>query len=83
MEILGTIITKVDVDPIKVIEALRNEEIGRNSWVFKEEGSYFKGFEVSAGSHSIEDKALIRKGTFDFVTALDLVKDYLTKKQQP
>lgn len=79
MEVLANLVQKVDVNPIDVIDGLRNKEISWRDWVFEKEGKYYHGFEESAGSHSFSSKEEITKAKYDYIEALEFVKAYIKK----
>lgn len=70
---------KVDIDPVSVIEKLIDESIGQRSWVFEKDGVFYRGHEKSAGQHSIEVEVVISKEKYDFVIALEGIKEYLAQ----
>lgn len=80
MEIHASIRTKVHVDPLDVINKLIEQEIGWRGWVFEKDEKYYRGFEQSAGSHSYDDEVEISKEVYEYIRALQLVKDKLVEK---
>lgn len=64
---------EVSVNPKDVIKKLIESEIGWRNWVFEKDNKYYRGFEISAGTHSFEDAQEITKEKFEYVTALQLV----------
>lgn len=77
MEIYANFRQKVNVNPIDVIEKLIEEEIGFRGWVFIENDRYYRGFEVSAGCHSIDEKKEISKGKYEYIMSLKNCLNYL------
>lgn len=80
MIVHGEIRTKVDVDPIQVINGLIEQEIGWRGWVVERDGKYYQGHEVSAGSHSFDKEEEIGKDFYDYIKALELVSNKLGEK---
>ena len=81
MEVYGNIRTKVEIDPIDVLESLIEKEIGRRSWVFEKSGKYFIGYEVSAGCHSINEKKEIGKDFYDYIRSLQNIIKYIKENK--
>jgi hypothetical protein len=79
MEVYADIRQKVIIDPKDVIVTLIKEEIGYGSWIFEKDGLYYRGYEVSAGSHSYDESEEISKERFDYVKALELILIRLNK----
>ena len=77
MEVHGKIRTKVEVDPIEVLENLRQRVVGRNGWVFQKDGKYYRGFETGGGTHSWDDEVEIDKEEHDYVVNLDFIIKYV------
>ena len=73
MEVYGSSITKVSIDPIVVLDKLVEEVIGDNSWVFEENGKFYMGF-YSGGSHSYQDREEIDRNLYDYVMAIYYIK---------
>ncbi|MHB8871794.1 MAG: hypothetical protein ACYC5G_05045 [Candidatus Doudnabacteria bacterium] len=84
MEIHASISQKVYINPENVIEKLIEEELGgaaHRNWVFEKDGKYYHGYEGGGGSHSWDEEEPISKEKYDYVVALKLVKEYLSKKK--
>jgi hypothetical protein len=81
MEIHADVRQKVHVNPLDVINGLIEEEIGWRGWVVERDGKYYRGHEVSAGSHSFDKENKISKDLYDYVKALELVHEKLTDKE--
>lgn len=77
VRVYGTMRQNVEIDPIEVLEQLIRGEIGINSWVFKEDGEYYRGYELYAGPHSIDKSEKITKEKYDFIRSLEYSIDYL------
>lgn len=81
MKITAEITTIADVDPKDFLSSLRSKILGdTGNWVFKKDGKYYRGFEVSMGQHSCEDKEEIDKDTFEVVEAIEKIYSYLSDK---
>lgn len=80
MKVHAAIRQQVEVDPIEFLQELRDGLIGRNSWVFREDGKYYKGFEKSAGAHSSDEKVEIKKGDYLKVKAIEYLIDSYKEK---
>lgn len=76
MEVYAVLNTIVEVDPLRFIEGLLNETIGRNNWVFEKDGGYYKGYEIS---RTLDGEDPISKEKYDYIRALELAKEYLSK----
>lgn len=71
MEIQATIQQKVNINPAEVIEKLIEESIKERA-VYERSGKYYEGI-----SGEVEEEILKEK--YDYVKALQLVLQYLTK----
>lgn len=80
MEVYANIRQKVHVEPIEVINELIKDELGRNGWIVERDGKYYRGFEKSAGSHSYDSEVEINKEGYEYIKALELIKDNLADK---
>lgn len=76
----GTLEQKVVVDPVHVIDELRDKEIHREVRVYEKDGKYYKEWDTPAGGHSHEVKEEISKELFAYLESLANVKKYLSKK---
>lgn len=74
MEVYGNIRTKVEINPLEVLEKLYNDYC---YWYTEENGKYYRNWEISAGTHSMDEKEVINKETYDYYTALKKVIDYV------
>jgi len=81
MEIHAEVRQKVHVNPVDVIDELINQEIGWRGWVVERNGKYYRGQEISAGSHSYDKEHEIGKDIWDYIKALELVHEKLTVKE--
>lgn len=77
MEVHGYVYQAVDIDPIRVIEKLIDNEISWQGWIFEKDGKYYRGYEASAGYHHNDKEKEITKETYEYVKALQLVLEYL------
>jgi hypothetical protein len=77
VEIYGEQRVQVKIDPVDVLEKLINDVIGSDSWVTKEEGNYYRLYEVSAGPHSFCKKEDITKEMYDQVIRLQKSVSYV------
>ena len=83
MEVYASISQKVNVDPITVVEKLKEIELsGHRDWVFERDGKYYHGYEGGGGTHSWDEEKEISKEKYDYVRALELVKKHLEKKNE-
>lgn len=73
MEVYGSSITNVSINPIVVLDKLVEEVIEENSWVFEENGKFYRGF-YSGGSHSYEEREEIDRSLYDYVMAIYYIK---------
>lgn len=81
MEVYATLTQKVEIDPKEVIKKLIANNIGENSWVFERDDKFYKGFERSAGSHSLDDEEEISSEQYDYIKALELVLNKLITRR--
>lgn len=79
MKIYANFTQEVNVDPIIVISKLIYHEIN-DGWVFEKNGKYYMGFESGGGYHSWDDEEEITKEKYDYVKALELIRDKLKKQ---
>ena len=79
IEVHGKVYTKVSVCPQDVIEQLIIEEIGHNSWVYEEEGKYYKGYDMN---FVIDGKEEITVEKFEYVKALKFILKTLKDRQK-
>jgi hypothetical protein len=79
MKIYADIRREVHIDPLDVIEHLKESISGcnRGDYIFTEAGKYFRGYEVSAGCHSIDGQTEISKEKYDYYQSLCEVEKYL------
>ena len=77
MKVNAKISHEVEIDPRVVIEKLIHGVIGDGGWIFEKDGKYYRGYEVSAGVHTIDREGEISLETYEYVKALDLVLDRL------
>ena len=82
MEVSVTLYQKAHVNPIHVVEKLKELELPWRDWVFEREGKFYQGFEQSAGSHSFDDETEISKEKYEYIKALEVVEKYLKKKEK-
>ena len=81
MEIWADLRHKVEVDPIDVLEKIKEEELGSNrDWVCKKENKYYQVTEESAGQHSFDTEEEISKEKYDCIQSIDKIIKYLTAK---
>lgn len=73
MEVYANIRQEVDVNPKDVIEKMIEEEIHWRDWIFEKDGIYYRGFEQSAGQHSIDSKEEISQEKYEYLAALKLI----------
>lgn len=82
MKVYGNFREKIEIDPQDVIEILKTIALGGwRDWVFEKDGKYYHGYKVSAGSHSIDSEEEISIEKYNYIRALECVKDYLTLKK--
>ena len=74
MKIHGKLIQEVTVDPLDVIQKLIDTVVGHSGWMIVEDNKFYKCWEVSAGSHSIDMKEEVSKDQFEYYSALKLVE---------
>ena len=75
MKIRATFNEEVTIDPIDIIQELIDEvQHGWRSWIFEENGKYYRGWERSAGSHSFDEQEEISKEDYEYYQALKLIK---------
>lgn len=75
MKVFGTVSTQVSINPIDVIQGLIDHTLGTtNAWVRERDGEYYR---VYIDHFDIEDP--ISKETYDYIKALQLVKEKLEK----
>lgn len=79
MIVHGNIRSQVEIDPIDVIEKLKDEEIGQGCWVFEKDGKYYRGYEVWGGDHSWDESVEITKEIYEYIQSLNNVLSYLKK----
>ena len=82
MEVYASFKQKVQVNPKEVVQQLMDNEIGWRGWVVERDGNYYRGEEVSAGSHSFDKEIKISKSTFEYIQALGLILQTLEKKEK-
>jgi len=81
MQVHGTIRTEVQIEPKDVIEKLIDNEVGWRGWVVKRDGKYYRGQEMSAGSHSYDSEHEISKDIYDYVQSLKHVLKTLKERE--
>ncbi len=79
MIVFAEITQKVNIAPGDVIQNLIEEELGTAGWIFKENDKYYRGFEQSAGCHSLTDKKEITVEKYEYIQALQLISERLNK----
>lgn len=78
MKIYADIRQEVYIEPIEVIEGLMEKVSGCDGgWIFEEDGKYYRGWERSAGVHSVDMKDEIPKKVYDYYQSLELVRSYI------
>lgn len=75
MQINGTIYSKVEIDPIDVINGLISELIGHKQWIIKEDKKYVVKEEAYRNIEVIVKE--ITKEQFDYYKELESIKKYL------
>lgn len=78
MQVYGNLRTKVEIDPIDVLETLR----GDYYWYTEDNGKYYRNWEISGGSSSMDVKEEITKEEYDYRMALKTVISYLKKDKK-
>lgn len=81
MQVYGNITQPVSIDPIDVIKNLIDDEIGQGNWLFEEDGKYYLGYEISAGTHAIDRREEITEDNYKYVKALELILANLNDKK--
>ena len=81
MEIYATIRQKVEIDPIQVVERLKQNFLGDSKrWVRLIDGQYFIEQERSAGSHSYDEIVReLNEKELKYYEALVIVENFLKK----
>jgi hypothetical protein len=79
MEIYGTIIQKVIINPLLVMKELYENELYWRHRVFEKDGKYYEWWEEGAGSHSIDKEKEISKERYEYIQALKIVISKLEK----
>jgi len=74
MKVYGTFVEKVTINPKDVITSLINDALGKDGWIFKEDGKLFRGFELS---RTLDGKEEITEELYEYVKALQLVNKRL------
>jgi hypothetical protein len=82
MEVYVNIRQKATINPLDVVDKLRDDAIGFRNWFFEKDGKYYRGYEVGAGSHSWDDAEEISKELYDYLVALDTIKKFIEKKSK-
>ena len=77
MKVYANFSQEVDVDPLRVIEHLKEKVCGWREWVFEKDGKYYRGWEQSAGCHSINREEEIREEEYEYYKALETVEHFL------
>lgn len=77
MEIHGSFKSKVDIDPLDVIEGLIEKEMSLSDYVHEKDGKYYMNVEYSAGSHSINMDKEIDENLYVYLKALHTVRTKL------
>jgi len=80
MEITATFKQKATINPKDVINELIGQSIGYGSWVFEEDGRFYCGWTVSAGSHSFDSSEEIDQEKYAYICNLQFVLRYLERK---
>ncbi len=80
MEVYGTQIVKVDIDPEDVIKKLIEKTIG-SGWVFEKDGKYYRGFEERGLHRTYDDQEEISEKRYKYVAALQFIQDELKEKR--
>lgn len=77
MEVYGTSVTKVSIDPLDVLKKI-TVGIHKDGWIVERDGKYIEREEVSAGQHSFDhDVGEVSKHTYELYKAKNLLIGYL------
>lgn len=83
MKVHGDFRQEVTIDPMDVLENLLGKVRGHyQNWIFERDGEYFRGWEQSAGVHSIDMEDPITKEQYDFYQNVKSVMEYLKSKEE-
>lgn len=82
MKVYADFRKEVSIDPLDVLKNLLDEVRGHyQNWIFEEDGKYYRGYEQSAGCHSIDMKDEITKEQYDFFQNVKSVIKYLKDRE--
>lgn len=73
MIVYGNITTKVEINPIDVLESLHGD-----SWYTEDNGKYYRNWDMGA----YEDNEEITKEDYDYYKALETIITYLKKNNK-
>jgi len=81
MEIYATYSEKVIIEPLEVIEKLKEEFLGSTrNWVEEKKGKYILMTEESLGSHSSDTEIrTLKKKEWEYYQALITIENFLRK----
>jgi hypothetical protein len=77
MEVHGSFKSKVEIDPLDVIEGLIEKKMSLSDYVYEKDGKYYMNVEHSAGSHSIYMDEEIDENEYIYLKALHTVRTKL------
>lgn len=76
MKIYADVQHEIHVDPITVIEGLIDSVVG-DGWITERDGKFYRGWEQSAGCHSIDQYDEITEEEYKYLEALETVMQKL------
>lgn len=70
---------EIEIDPNQVIRKLHNRVLSSGEWFYESNNKFFIGYFEGAGSHSYEEQKEITEELYNYIKALEVVKNYLEK----